>query len=503
MMIMMTTAVLSYFNSSIVVVASLDASSVTTTTTITSSTINSNTATTTAAARQRLLQEQEDDGSSSSSSRYIYSNLKPCSLSSYELSKLAADVDVEPCIVHEVLPTFLTSVSTSINYNTTSTIPIVQVTPTNCNNHRDGAATAVKLINQDNNGKGVSIGFNGMVDEEESTILDEDSHRQHYVQFHLVSVIAGNPTALSETEYDERHVQILQSLIASLGGVPGGVPYIVGTCSFASEIEKDVANENQAILMAQVGPPGFYTSSSNNNTNSYVFGIHINSDGYPLPNVQSLTFLTDEDGSTSRRSVPVRVIYRKKSEFFYSTCRSAIDTLRGSGFTNIQEFLYDHADDHDDDGVINQVDEEFLIDLADRACRPPTAAATTQAPGTDGRFHPAFFICTLTEQDVLIKRWLETGCRPLSTWATAATWSWADENPQLVPYMEGGGQWHPAFTYNDKYFDSGNDLLEYNEDMFGYAGDYDQVVSYGKDKDLMCSALLFKGIRPEARFLTI
>jgi hypothetical protein len=493
MMIMMTTAVLSYFNSSIIVFASLDASSVTTTTTIISSTINSNTATTIATARQRLLQEQEDDGSSSSSSsssQFIYSNLKPCSLSSYELSKLDADVNVEPCIVHEVLPTFLTSVSTSINYNTTSTIPIVQVTPTNCNNHRDGTVTAVRLINQDNNGKGVSIGFNGMVDEEESTTLDEDKNdQQHYVQFHLVSVIAGNPTALSETEYDERHTQILQSLITSLGGVLGGVPYIVGTCSFASEIEKDVANENQAILMAQVGPPGFYTSSSNNNTNSYVFGFHINSDEYPLPNVQSLTFLTDKGGSTSRGSVPVRVIYREKSEFFYSTCRSAIDTLRGSGFTNIQEFLYDHADDHDDDGVINQVDEEFLIDLADRACRPPTTTAA-QAPGADGRFHPAFFLCTLTEQDVLIKRWLETGCRPLSTWVTAATWSWADENPQLVPYMEGGAQWHPAFTYNDKYFDSGNDLLKYNEGIFGYAGDYDQVVSYGKDTDLRCSALL-------------
>jgi hypothetical protein len=49
-----------------------------------------------------------------------------------------------------------------------------------------------------------------------------------------------------------------------------------------------------------------------------------------------------------------------------------------------------------------------------------------------------------------------------------------------VPYFQGGGQWHPAFTYNDKYFESGVDLLEYNENLFGYAGNYDQVVAYGK-----------------------
>jgi hypothetical protein len=154
---------------------------------------------------------------------------------------------------------------------------------------------------------------------------------------------------------------------------------------------------------------------------------------------------------------------------------------------NIEEFLFDHADDHNGDGVTNEFDEDFLLDLADQAC-PPHDHHLDNVEGDHPIYdqdnqtltrHPALFICTLTEHDIMIRRWLETGCRPISTWLTAATWGWADENPNLVPYFQGGGQWHPALTYSDMYFDSGNELLRYNKRLYGYAGNYDQVVGYG------------------------
>jgi hypothetical protein len=158
-----------------------------------------------------------------------------------------------------------------------------------------------------------------------------------------------------------------------------------------------------------------------------------------------------------------------------------------AGLTNIEEFLFDHTDDHDGDGVTNEFDEDFLRDLADQAC-PPNNRYFENDEGQDHMYdknnqtlnlHPALFICTLIEHDVMIRRWVETGCRPISTWLTAATWGWADDNPNLVPYFQGGGQWHPAFTYSDMYFDSGTELLQYNERLYGYAGNYDQVVCYG------------------------
>ena len=162
--------------------------------------------------------------------------------------------------------------------------------------------------------------------------------------------------------------------------------------------------------------------------------------------------------------------------FLCSTCRSAIDNLQAAGFTDIEEFLFDHAADHDNDGETNQFDVDFLVDLADQACPPKQ----TDDHSHEHHLHPAFFVCTLNEQDIILRRWLETGCRPLSTWVTAATWQWADQNPDVVPYFQGGGQWHSALTYSDKYFESGQAMLEYNEDLFGYLGNYDVVVGYCK-----------------------
>ena len=54
----------------------------------------------------------------------------PCSLTSLELSQLDENDDVEPCLLYDIAPE---SDSSSI------TIPIVQVTPSSCNEHRDGS----------------------------------------------------------------------------------------------------------------------------------------------------------------------------------------------------------------------------------------------------------------------------------------------------------------------------------------------------------------------------
>lgn len=370
---------------------------------------------------------------------YTFADLKPCSLDTVEISKLAPDDDLEPCIIAEVYP-FQTI---GLSENQTTVLSMVQVTPSNCGNHRDGSVTGVQSINGDNGGKGIAVGFN----------------KDHFVQFYFVGVVAGNPASLTEGEYDRRHDQILRSMVTQLEA-----PYIVGSCSFASAVEKEPAKDLQAIVMAQVGPPGFYKEN-----NPYVFGFHIDSDTYPLPNVQALDFLAKErEGGPA--SIPVRVIYRTKSEFFFSTCRSAIDKLTQAGFTDLVEILYDHAGDDDDDGDLNQFDEDFLKSIADQACPPGSAE-------NEG-FHPALFACTLTEQDTLISRWVENGCRPVSTWVTAATWGWANENLNLVPYFQGGGQWHEAFTYSDRYFSNGLDVLLHNEQKHGYFGSYDQVVSY-------------------------
>ena len=412
---------------------------------------------------------------------YTYSTLQRCSLSSKEVASLGPNDILEPCIIHEVLP-YQWSANNDPNL-TYSVIPIVQVTPSGCSNHRDGAVTGVESVNSDNNFKGIEIGFT----------------KTHYVRFHLISVIAGNPTNLTESEYDKRHDEILRSMITELNA-----PYIAGTCSFASAVEKQPAKDLGSIVLTQVGPPGFYEPDKDTGEiNPYVFGIHINSDLYPAPNVQVLDFLAQDSkkikGGPS--SIPVKVIYRTKSEFFYSTCRSAIDRLTDAGFTDITEILYDHADDHNNDGTINQFDEEFLYSLADQACPPlnagidginGTTATTRTAGDVFGRIigdssdddkasdiqHPAIFMCTLTEQTKILERMVNNGCRPISTWVTAATWGWANDNPSAIPYYQGGGQWHENMQYSDKYFKSGKDVLLLNEQKFGYLGNYDQVVSY-------------------------
>lgn len=382
------------------------------------------------------IQAQGSTLEANSTINYDFNSWGPCGNASFEYINLSPDQDIHPCILYDIEPP--TSNSTSNSTTRSAVITLVQVTPaaSSCYSMRDGAVVSVELINAENEGRGVPVGF----------------YKDYYIQFRLVSIVSGNADYISRTFYGDRHSRVLASTLAALKP-----QYIIGTCSFASIHEDKVAGEYKTMLLAQVGPPSYYQSG-----NPYLFGFHLNSDSYPLPAVRALGF-------TASKNQPIVVMYRTISEFFYSTCRSAIDTLHELGFTNVLEMEYVPDDDHNGDGIQNQFDPVFLHAMADQACPPNNNTQQTD---------PAIFACFLSEQDLVLPRLIHNGCRPSSIWLTAATWGWATANPEENPYMQGGGQWHSAFTYGDEYYASGQDLLGESESRFGYFGTYDFVVSY-------------------------
>ena len=86
-----------------------------------------------------------------------FDSLSPCTMTSLELSDLDSESQIDPCIVYDVVPPALEGEDGA----KTTDISIVQVTPTGCKDHRDGAVTAVEKMNADNGGKGYAIGANG------------------------------------------------------------------------------------------------------------------------------------------------------------------------------------------------------------------------------------------------------------------------------------------------------------------------------------------------------
>jgi len=187
-------------------------------------------------------------------------------------------------------------------------------------------------------------------------------NRDHFIKFRLISIVGGNPNNIGNDAYSEIHSQILDSTLKTVNNTQ----YILGSCSFASLADKPVALANQKVVISQVGPPGFYMDVE---TNPYVFGIHVNSDTYPLPALSALTFqLNSKQVPTSTQQV--RVLYRTKSEFFYSTCRSAIDTANEKGF-DVTEVEYDPDEvQNDEDGIPNSQNVAFLEEMADELCPP-------------------------------------------------------------------------------------------------------------------------------------
>lgn len=81
------------------------------------------------------------------SNAYEISDLPRCTLTSLELTQLGPDDPLEPCILYDE------------GEDTSSTVTMVQVTPSSCHVHRDGVVTGVRKLNDDNEGQGVFIGY--------------------------------------------------------------------------------------------------------------------------------------------------------------------------------------------------------------------------------------------------------------------------------------------------------------------------------------------------------
>jgi hypothetical protein len=442
----------------------------------------------------------------STNTNMSFSSIDMCSDSSYNMSTYGPDDIVEPCILYDIrdsifgadsaaardpqqtaldlelslmnVPTIsamiaaTTSTDTTTNSDgvatsesrsdndddntSTSEITLVQITPSNCNNHRDGAVTAVKLLNANNDGNGTSIGYN------------RDKH--NYIKFRLISIVGGNAKNIGSDAYSEIHSILLDSVLETINNAH----YILGSCSSAAAADKPIALKHSKVVISQVGPPGFYMDVA---TNPYVFGIHVNSDTYPLPALQTLLFhLNSINEKTSNQQV--RVVYRDKSEFFYSTCKSVIDVATSQGF-DVTDIMYDPdgitEDEDNEDGIPNSQNIPFLEGLADRLC-PPSIG---YIEGQEQKLSPAIFACVKDgEADAILSKIRLNGCRPSLSWFTTATWAWANNNPDVIPYFQGGGQWHKNFAYSDQFFDTGQDVLDYGLEQFGYAGNYDHVVSY-------------------------
>jgi len=410
--------------------------------------------------------------STAPSANLTFGSLEPCSNSSYTMSKYTKDDSLEPCILYdirdfsardlvfELIASNLVGIANDngiSNDTTTSEITMVQVTPSRCHNHRDGAATAVKLLNANNNGRGTSIGFYG----------------GHYVKFRLVSIVAGNLDNIPDDAYKKAHSSLLDSVLEEISNAH----YILGSCSGQSSVDKNIALKREKVVISQVGPPGFYKDVK---TNPYVFGIHVNSNTYPLPAFQALEFHLKAIGK-ARSLQAIRVLYRNKSEFFYSTCRSVIDKAKMHEF-DVTEIEYDPFASEDGSDIQNFQNAPFLQGLTDQLC-PPSTTNDNSIDGDDGtiddQLRPALFVCVLNgEADVIIDRLRANGCRPSLSWFTTATWGWSSDNPDVVPYFQGGGQWHKNFKYSDNFFESGQDVLNYGLEEYGYSGNYDHVVSY-------------------------
>lgn len=113
----------------------------------------------------------------------------------------------------------------------------------------------------------------------------------------------------------------------------------------------------------------------------------------------------------STQNQPVRVVYRDRSEFFKSTCVSAIDTATSQGF-NVTAIEF-NPDEENEAGVPNSQNVEFLERLADQLC---------SADEGDNN-NAAIFACVQGgDADVILARMRMNGCRPSLAWFTTATW---------------------------------------------------------------------------------
>jgi hypothetical protein len=347
-----------------------------------------------------------------------------------EIYKNSTPIAQVPCIMWDVGP--------AANSTDEVVITVVQVTPALCPDHRDGAPAAAQLLNQENDGLGTSIGY----------------YDDHYVKFQLISVVAFSP---------EQHTEILTDMVEAIKP-----QYIIGTCSPAATLEREIAEKYQTMLVAQVGPPEFY---KNGGSNTYLFGFHLSSEKYTKAAMQALCFHAITDILGGPPAQPVRILHRNEGDLFLSTCRAALSFAVDFDLFDVAMYGFDPIGSPYSDPFLNITKEQIsnMNETADAAC----------PPGSGSGYRPAIFVCSRTpEHDLLLDRWRENGCHPIAIWTMASNQQWAHQNLDTVPYFQGAGQWHPSFIYSDKHFSSGIEFLDSQEDALGYRGSYDMIVSY-------------------------
>ena len=163
-------------------------------------------------------------------------------------------------------------------------LPVGQVTPTGCAQHRDGVRFAIRKINELNGGKGFAIGFD----------------QTDYVKFTDNTQVVDD-TVFTGDDYDTEHQRVLDVLASD-----AQKHLVVGTCSPKSENEKTIATNRQTVVLALVGPNAYYEDKLD-----YVFGMHISSYTYTEPSFKSFAF----EGAKT-----VAIAGRKQSLFFQTTC---------------------------------------------------------------------------------------------------------------------------------------------------------------------------------------
>ena len=122
-------------------------------------------------------------GADAQSANLTFSSLAKCSDSSFNLSSYGVEDVLEPCVLYDIRDFSEDDVD-----DVTAEVTLVQVTPTHCHNHRDGAVTAVNVLNANNDNMGTRIGY----------------FQDHYVKFRLVSIVAGNTNNVDDETYKVR-----------------------------------------------------------------------------------------------------------------------------------------------------------------------------------------------------------------------------------------------------------------------------------------------------------
>ena len=254
---------------------------------------------------------------------------------------------------------------------------------------------------------------------------------------------------MGQTEYDVKHQELLEALVMALR------PHlIVGTCTDHAWLERNVALRQKTMLMAQVGVPNYYSTN-----NPYVFGFHVSSDTYLLWAVRELKFYADEPQAKdsipdiTTDNLPVHFIYRSQSEFYKSACLAGADLAEKLGFT-VTRVELDPFGDHNNNGIPNEFDADYVNSMVDQAC----------PPGTDKVFdfdaNPAVFGCLAVEHDMVLHRLKENGCRPTSVFLTTPTISsWMEGKEKNLQFFLGASQWHEDLDeFGDMYFEDGRSL---------------------------------------------